>query len=162
MVVIERVAMGGWAIATRYSRGLGQMWRWSWPQQPLGRWPLWALLLALWLPLTACGGPQPPSDGVIEQALRQQFEQVQQDLRSQLAAPKDTPSELRLSRIEIDHSRRSRLGDRTIYQIDGTYRLSGRYLGRSSPRRSPFKISLQQLADGSWQLVSPAAIAPPL
>lgn len=155
-MVIRQVEMDGWAVVLEQSRRiLGWMRR---------RALLWTLVLLLWLPLAACGGAQPPSDAVIEQALRQQFEQVQQDLRSQLAAPKDPPkdtsNELHLSRIQVNHSRRSRLGDQTVYQVDGTYRLSGRSLSRTRPPRSPFKISLQQAEDGSWRLISPDEIAP--
>ncbi|MBD2256905.1 hypothetical protein [Pseudanabaena sp. FACHB-2040] len=116
------------------------------------------VVTALALSLMACGGLSgAPANDVIEQAVVRQFETTQQELQRQLSLEDASASSFQVSGVKVDRTQRMTLQNLPAYQVQGTYRLTGRGLSRAVRRaRNPFEIYLQSQDEGeTWVLVKP-------
>jgi hypothetical protein len=118
-------------------------------------WPpglLLALLLALLLPLSACGGPGQPGQGVLLDALALQIQLTQSSIAQALDL--EPPGLPQVSRVRVEEQTRLAIGPAPGLRIVGRFdwRLSG------DPIRvdSPFELYLQRgEREQSWRLARP-------
>jgi hypothetical protein len=120
----------------------------SWP-----RGLLLALLLALLLPLAACGGPGQPGQGVLLDALELQIQLTQSSIAQALDL--EAPGLPQVSRVRVEEQTRVAIGPAQGLRIVGRFdwRLSG------DPIRvdSPFELYLQRgEREQSWRLARPS------
>ncbi|MDA0267128.1 MAG: hypothetical protein O3A14_09220 [Cyanobacteria bacterium] len=121
---------------------------------------LLALVLALMLGLTACGGgPAPPAD-VVTQAVTQQAETTQRQLWQGLSRQADAPK-LQINRVKPTRTRSIWVDGQGAYQIKGNYQLDLRYSSRRVKQKVPFEVILQPVPNSdNWQWLYPVSDSP--
>jgi hypothetical protein len=123
----------------------------GWLPSPPGL--LLALLLALLLPLSACGGPGQPGQGVLLDALALQIQLTQSSIAQALEL--EAPGLPQVSRVRVEEQTAMAIGPAKGLRIIGRFdwRLSG------DPIRvdSPFELYLQRgEREQSWRLARPS------
>lgn len=113
--------------------------------------------LVLIVLITSCGTLGGPPKAIISQGIARQVEHAQQALHQQLANTTDSGSKLHIQRVKVDVARSVDIGDRSAYQVKGTYTLTGKSGNRSfRQHQSPFEVYLQrQAGEPAWLLLEP-------
>lgn len=112
-----------------------------------------ALLLALLLPLSACGGPGQPSQGVLLDALALQIQLTQGAIARALDL--DAPGLPQVSRVRVEEQALLTVGGEKGLRIAG--RFDWRLPGDPIRVDSPFELYLQRgERNQSWRLALPS------
>jgi hypothetical protein len=82
------------------------------------------LVLVLGISLTACGGGQGPSTGVIERAIALTVEAPQQSLAQQLRLEAPSAKELGVSRVRVEETAMEPIEGGPAYHLKGRYKLT--------------------------------------
>jgi hypothetical protein len=116
------------------------------------------LVLVLGISLTACGGGQGPSTGVIERAIALTVEASQQGLAQQLRLVVPTAKVLEVSQVRVDETASEQIEGGAAYRLKGRYRLGYPQSDRKVTQADlPFEVRLKPQKVGKevrWQLAT--------